>query len=112
VATPEPTPDGDVGPRRPIGRVRHAEVATVVGVVRSCRTRPWAGDADVVCVVADGTGDVTVALRGIGPMSLTAGTWVAVRGFFTVGSDRVVRVDNPVLRAVSASDAVTASLTP
>jgi hypothetical protein len=79
--------------------VRHATSTTIVGVVRSTRGRPWAGDADLVCVVADSTGDVTVVLRDIGPMTLTAGTWVSVRGTFVVGSDGV-RVHDPVLRAV------------
>lgn len=112
MATPERTSDGEFAPRRPIGRIKNADVATVVGVVRSCRCRPWAGDADVVCVVADGTGQATVTLRGIGPMTLTAGTWVSVRGIFSVGPDGAVRADDPVLRAVAAADAVTASLTP
>jgi hypothetical protein len=53
---------------------------TVTGIVRSVLRRPWASGADVLAVLADGTGEVTVLFDSVGPVHLTAGVWVTARG--------------------------------
>jgi cytochrome c-type biogenesis protein CcmE len=63
-----------------IAHARTGDPITITGVIRSVRCRPWAGDADIVAVVADGTEEITVVLHGVGPLGLTAGVGVTVRG--------------------------------
>ena len=84
----------------PLAETAPGQVVTVAGVVRSVRRRPWAGHADVVFVIADGTGLVTVELHDVGPMDVTAGVDVIVTGRLGAVRDRLILVD-PVVRANS-----------
>jgi len=80
-----------------------ADVVTVAGLVRSTRRRPWAGEADVVAVVSDGAADVTVVLHEVGPVELTAGVRVVVRGQVASTSSGWVMHD-PELRAADLTN--------
>ena len=53
---------------------------TITGIVRSVLRRPWASGADIVAVIADGTGDVAVVFDAVGPVQLAAGIRVTVSG--------------------------------
>jgi hypothetical protein len=63
-----------------VDAVRDGDDVTIVGVVRSVRMRPWADGADAMVVVAHGTGEIVVVLDGLGPLTVTAGVRIRVRG--------------------------------
>ena len=53
---------------------------TITGIVRSILRRPWASGADIVAVIADGTGEVAVVFDAVGPVPLAARIHVTVSG--------------------------------
>src|SRR5262245_6299983 len=83
---------------QPIGGLRWREQATVEGVVRSLRVRPLGDSPAVECIVADGTGALSVIFRGRRQIpGIDVGTRLRVTG--TVGErGGKLAMLNPVYR--------------
>lgn len=89
----------------PIGAVRWRDLATVEGLIRSVRVRPWASEVQSLeCTILDGTGGIELVFLGRRRISgLALGTRVRATG--RIGAHhRRLAILNPVYELIAADD--------